>query len=231
MQRGKANNLQRQNSKKYKIDPAYSVCRWYYSPQHAACLEFTYSGCLGNSNNFITRTECEVSQAYPKYTRDIIQGVHFYSFSAVYLLIKSYKIYRHNSYIKILMGAITDIVTIASEGIAGDMLFLNLALINELFYNIFFFIRANFIFLPQFFFIFLCFFLLCNEKYVIVTLLSSYYCTFIMWSVSNRFSLVYFFRRGLVARSPPGASATASMAMLSEKESSCLPYICQKCYL
>ena len=156
MQRGKANNLQRQNLKKYKIDPAYSVCRWYYSPQHAACLEFTYSGCLGNSNNFITRTECEVSQPYPKYTRDIIQGVHFYSFSAVYLLIKSYKIYRHNSYITLLMGAISDIVTIASEGIAGDMLFLNLDLINELFYNIFFFIRANFF--ATIFLIFLCFF-------------------------------------------------------------------------
>ena len=54
------------------------------------------------------------------------------------------------------MGAISDIVTIASEGIAGDMLFLYLALIYELFYNIFFFIRANFF--ATIFLIFLCFF-------------------------------------------------------------------------
>jgi hypothetical protein len=33
--------------------------RWYFDPQVEACLEFLYSGCRGNRNNFETQDRCE----------------------------------------------------------------------------------------------------------------------------------------------------------------------------
>lgn len=33
--------------------------RWYFDPQVEACLEFLYSGCRGNRNNFLTQDLCE----------------------------------------------------------------------------------------------------------------------------------------------------------------------------
>jgi hypothetical protein len=33
--------------------------RWYFDPQVEACLEFLYSGCRGNRNNFLTHDQCE----------------------------------------------------------------------------------------------------------------------------------------------------------------------------
>jgi hypothetical protein len=39
--------------------------RWYFDPQVEACLEFLYSGCRGNRNNFLTQDLCEsVCQKY-----------------------------------------------------------------------------------------------------------------------------------------------------------------------
>uniref|UniRef100_A0A8D0C2U0 Uncharacterized protein n=1 Tax=Salvator merianae TaxID=96440 RepID=A0A8D0C2U0_SALMN len=33
--------------------------RWFYSPRARRCQTFTYGGCLGNANNFNTRSQCE----------------------------------------------------------------------------------------------------------------------------------------------------------------------------
>ncbi|XP_023721830.1 spondin-1 isoform X3 [Cryptotermes secundus] len=39
--------------------------RWYFDSQAEVCLEFLYSGCRGNRNNFLTQKECEnVCQKY-----------------------------------------------------------------------------------------------------------------------------------------------------------------------
>lgn len=39
--------------------------RWYFDAQAEVCLEFLYSGCRGNRNNFLTQVECEsVCQTY-----------------------------------------------------------------------------------------------------------------------------------------------------------------------
>lgn len=32
--------------------------RFYYDPDQSQCLEFKYSGCQGNKNNFLTYAEC-----------------------------------------------------------------------------------------------------------------------------------------------------------------------------
>ncbi len=42
----------------------YSHCafsRFYYDPGQNECLEFHYSGCQGNKNNFMTHRECIVT--------------------------------------------------------------------------------------------------------------------------------------------------------------------------
>uniref|UniRef100_A0A670IFZ9 BPTI/Kunitz inhibitor domain-containing protein n=1 Tax=Podarcis muralis TaxID=64176 RepID=A0A670IFZ9_PODMU len=33
--------------------------RWYYNPRVGRCLVFVYGGCLGNANNFHSRSACE----------------------------------------------------------------------------------------------------------------------------------------------------------------------------
>ncbi|VDP00604.1 unnamed protein product [Schistosoma mattheei] len=33
--------------------------RWYYDMHKRMCLPFTYGGCFGNSNRFLTKAECE----------------------------------------------------------------------------------------------------------------------------------------------------------------------------
>jgi hypothetical protein len=39
--------------------------RWYFDTQAEVCVEFLYSGCRGNRNNFLTQMECEnVCQKY-----------------------------------------------------------------------------------------------------------------------------------------------------------------------
>jgi hypothetical protein len=39
--------------------------RWYFDSQAEACLQFSYSGCRGNRNNFQSREECErICQKY-----------------------------------------------------------------------------------------------------------------------------------------------------------------------
>ncbi|NWJ11379.1 TFPI2 inhibitor, partial [Crypturellus undulatus] len=35
------------------------VPRWYYDRYTQSCQEFTYGGCLGNANNFLTLDDCE----------------------------------------------------------------------------------------------------------------------------------------------------------------------------
>uniref|UniRef100_A0A8C7E7U9 Tissue factor pathway inhibitor 2 n=1 Tax=Nothoprocta perdicaria TaxID=30464 RepID=A0A8C7E7U9_NOTPE len=35
------------------------VSRWYYNRYTQSCQEFTYGGCLGNANNFLTSDDCE----------------------------------------------------------------------------------------------------------------------------------------------------------------------------
>ena len=37
-----------------------SFPRYYYNHTEAKCFEFTYSGCGGNLNNFVSQNECEV---------------------------------------------------------------------------------------------------------------------------------------------------------------------------
>lgn len=36
-----------------------NVTRYYYDERSASCREFSYSGCLGNGNNFETLNDCE----------------------------------------------------------------------------------------------------------------------------------------------------------------------------
>jgi len=33
--------------------------RWYFNSETGLCEEFTYGGCLGNGNRFISESECE----------------------------------------------------------------------------------------------------------------------------------------------------------------------------
>lgn len=45
------------------LPPVYGRCdenttRWYYDGRSAECVEFTFSGCQGNKNNFYTNAEC-----------------------------------------------------------------------------------------------------------------------------------------------------------------------------
>lgn len=45
--------------------------RWYFDSQVEACLEFLYSGCRGNKNNFLTQDDCEsVCQKYKEDEED-----------------------------------------------------------------------------------------------------------------------------------------------------------------
>lgn len=37
------------------------VPRWYYDRHTQSCQEFTYGGCYGNANNFLTFDDCEKS--------------------------------------------------------------------------------------------------------------------------------------------------------------------------
>lgn len=37
------------------------VPRWYYDRYTQSCQEFTYGGCHGNANNFLTLDDCEKS--------------------------------------------------------------------------------------------------------------------------------------------------------------------------
>ena len=32
--------------------------RWYFDNEKAKCLQFVYSGCMGNANNFMSSDEC-----------------------------------------------------------------------------------------------------------------------------------------------------------------------------
>ena len=38
-----------------------SIQRWHYHPSSRSCRQFTYGGCLGNSNNFPTVMSCETA--------------------------------------------------------------------------------------------------------------------------------------------------------------------------
>lgn len=45
------------------MPPVYGRCqenttRWYYDQRSQECVEFSYSGCRGNKNNFYTENEC-----------------------------------------------------------------------------------------------------------------------------------------------------------------------------
>ncbi|KAJ9585100.1 hypothetical protein L9F63_020556, partial [Diploptera punctata] len=44
--------------------------RWYYNEQLRMCQEFTYGGCHGNRNNFLTETECHHHCLKPYTSRD-----------------------------------------------------------------------------------------------------------------------------------------------------------------
>jgi hypothetical protein len=33
--------------------------RFYYDPTYKQCVPFVYGGCLGNTNNFKTKLDCE----------------------------------------------------------------------------------------------------------------------------------------------------------------------------
>jgi Kunitz/Bovine pancreatic trypsin inhibitor domain len=37
------------------------VTRWYYNITVEKCVQFIYSGCDGNENNFDTESECQVN--------------------------------------------------------------------------------------------------------------------------------------------------------------------------
>lgn len=46
------------------LPPVYGRCqenitRWYYDERTFECVEFVYSGCRGNRNNFYTQSECQ----------------------------------------------------------------------------------------------------------------------------------------------------------------------------
>eukprot|EP01026_Neomeris_dumetosa_P054075 TRINITY_DN4843_c1_g1_i1.p2 TRINITY_DN4843_c1_g1~~TRINITY_DN4843_c1_g1_i1.p2 ORF type:complete len:118 (+),score=3.98 TRINITY_DN4843_c1_g1_i1:107-460(+) len=44
------------------IGPCFAAMpRYYFNPQSQTCEIFIYGGCLGNSNNFITKEECEAA--------------------------------------------------------------------------------------------------------------------------------------------------------------------------
>ena len=36
-----------------------SFQRWFYNPQSGSCSQFTFGGCDGNGNNFVTLRQCE----------------------------------------------------------------------------------------------------------------------------------------------------------------------------
>jgi len=36
-----------------------SFYRWYFNSQTGRCEEFTYGGCLGNGNRFLSKSQCE----------------------------------------------------------------------------------------------------------------------------------------------------------------------------
>ncbi|XP_064485666.1 carboxypeptidase inhibitor SmCI-like isoform X2 [Ornithodoros turicata] len=38
-----------------------SMKRWYFDTNTRACMNFSYSGCEGNQNNFVSRRNCEVA--------------------------------------------------------------------------------------------------------------------------------------------------------------------------
>jgi len=45
------------------MPPVYGRCsenmtRWHYEEAHDRCVEFKFSGCRGNKNNFYTQNEC-----------------------------------------------------------------------------------------------------------------------------------------------------------------------------
>ncbi len=37
---------------------SYQIWRWYYDSSSGECHQFSYSGCLGNNNNFPTYQKC-----------------------------------------------------------------------------------------------------------------------------------------------------------------------------
>ena len=39
-------------------DSALSTTRWRYNPALQTCVQFVFSGCRGNRNNFVTESEC-----------------------------------------------------------------------------------------------------------------------------------------------------------------------------
>ncbi|XP_031229616.1 WAP four-disulfide core domain protein 8 [Mastomys coucha] len=41
-----------------KGDCSNSLVRWYFDPERHQCRAFIYSGCRGNSNNFLSKTDC-----------------------------------------------------------------------------------------------------------------------------------------------------------------------------
>ncbi|XP_048353361.1 protease inhibitor 1-like [Sphaerodactylus townsendi] len=57
--------------KRCRLPPETGPCkmrieRYYYDHAKRTCLEFTYGGCRGNSNNFHTKEECMGACAYPR---------------------------------------------------------------------------------------------------------------------------------------------------------------------
>ena len=34
------------------------MTRWYFNKKSGTCEEFSYGGCSGNDNNFMTKSEC-----------------------------------------------------------------------------------------------------------------------------------------------------------------------------
>ncbi|PRD27185.1 UNVERIFIED_CONTAM: Kunitz-type serine protease inhibitor bitisilin-2 [Trichonephila clavipes] len=34
--------------------------RWYYDKEQEKCKKFTFNGCEGNENNFVTKKECRM---------------------------------------------------------------------------------------------------------------------------------------------------------------------------
>ena len=58
-------NLGAQSLSDCKLPPDPGTCstgvqRYYFDPKTSSCLRFTYSGCGGNGNNFLTQSQCTV---------------------------------------------------------------------------------------------------------------------------------------------------------------------------